>query len=163
MQRHHKRVCWNQDVSERGRDDIALTKKDIESLLTNELGISIQEEQLRILVGVLDKTNNEIVSWQDFEEFIGGGRRGTKGGDASKQIKQWCLWHSTCRLTGTPNAYSFKSSIREKGEKEYGPTSLLSGAQTEHKISNRTPSNRCKNEKHCKASTVLAFSFQDIR
>ncbi len=145
-------------MSGRDCDDVALTKRDIEILLTKELGISIQEEQLRILIDVLDKTNNQIISWQDFQEFTGGDGRGMRG-DASKQINQWCLWHTTCRLTGMPNAYSFSSSVREKGEKEYGPTSIPS-VQTENKISSRTLNNRCKSEKRCKVSKRLAFSFR---
>ncbi len=161
MQRRHKQACWNQDMSGLDCDDIALSKKDLEILLTKELGISIQEEQLRILVDVLDKTNNQTISWQDFQEFTGGDGRGMRG-DASKQIYQWCLWHTTCRLTGMPNAYSFSSSMREKGENEYGPTSIP-GVQTEHKKSSRTLSNQCKSEKRCKVSNVSAFSFQDIR
>ncbi len=153
MQHHHKQTRWDRDMSGHD-DDIALTKDDIKILLTKVLGISIQKDQLRILVDVLDKTNDQIISWQDFQEFTGGDRRGMRE-DASRRLNQWCLWRTTCRLTGMPHAYrGFSSRMREKTEKEYGLRTSCQ-VQTERQKSSPIYKTRCKNEKRYKVSNAL--------
>ncbi len=137
-------------------NDIALTKKDIKILLTKELGISIQEQQLRILVDALDKNNNEIISWQDFHEFTGRDRRGMRGYASKQQLNQWCLWLTTCRLTGMPNAYRFSSPILEKGEQACSSKASRQQLQMENNKSSQVIDTRCKNEgKQCMVSKAF--------
>lgn len=99
-----ERMTRRKRKSEEGAE-MALTKRELRTLLTKELGIVMKEDELRRLIDAFDTNQDQVVSWREFEDFTGGDRDPTRG-DAAARLRERCAWQTTCRETGMPNAYT---------------------------------------------------------
>lgn len=72
--------------------------------LLRQLGIVMNETELRVLVDAFDANGDGRVTMSEFLEFAGP-KRDRKGG-ASLSLSQRCCWETTCRRTGMANAYT---------------------------------------------------------
>ena len=112
------------NIQEIFMERVELDKKDMKAVL-KDIGIKVENEQLRRIIDAFDENKDGTVSKNEFLEFIspetsGGESRPVIRGDTSAVLERKCVFESTCHKTGMPNAFVVtavvgkpKKSIRE--------------------------------------------------
>ena len=99
-----------------------MDKQDMRKIMS-DLGVRMEESQLRRLIDAFDANGNSSVSKNEFLNFCnpdGNPTRPAQRGDTAAVLERKCVCETTCRVTGMPNAFVVTASKKNpnKGEKE---------------------------------------------
>ena len=82
--------------------ELSLKRNQMHNLLT-EMGVIMKPNQVRSLVDAFDTNQDGEISLKEFLDFVEGGKTVCK-----------CCWITTCRKTGTANAYSVSEPTKKQ-------------------------------------------------
>lgn len=97
--------------AERLKKELKLDHKDMKVFLRS-IGVVMNAPDLQVLVDAFDANGDGSVSLEEFLDFTGL-QRPLHIGLANDTLQKRCVWLSTCKETGMPNAYT-KTSVAKR-------------------------------------------------